>query len=124
MSHTLDNHSSPIPLTFSRAVRAGEWLLLSGHIPLDEQRRPLRGDIHAQTRNVMDSVGVTLVEFGSSWKDVVKVTVWLQNMEELDDFNRIYRTYFEEFLPVRSLVQARLAYDVGVEVEVQAWQAK
>ena len=52
---------------------------------------------------------------------MVKATVWLADMADLEQFNRVYSRYFADGFPARSAVQARLAFDVGVEVEMQAW---
>jgi 2-iminobutanoate/2-iminopropanoate deaminase len=51
----------------------------------------------------------------------VKVTVWLADMGDLEQFNAVYKDYFTDGFPARSAVQARLAFDVAVEVEMQAW---
>lgn len=115
-------YPSGMPMPFSRAVRAGDFLLLSGQIPLDDRQQPLRGDIAAQTRNVMDRIGATLAHAGASWRDVVKVNVWLADLNDFAAFNAVYASYFETNFPVRSLVQAQLAFGVGVEIEAQAWQ--
>ena len=114
-------HPAPGDLPFSSAVRAGGFLLLSGQIPFDEQRRPHSGPIEAQTHAVLKGISDTLTSLGSSLDEVVKVTVWLSDLANFNAFNAVYRGYFREGrYPVRSLVQAQLAFGVGVEIEVQA----
>ena len=74
-----------------------------------------------QTQAVMDSVCRTLEQVGSSVHDVVKVNVWLSDLADFAAFNAVYAGYFNGGkYPVRSLVQAGLAFNVKVEVEVQA----
>lgn len=112
--------SAPL-LPFSSAVRAGGFLFLSGQIPFDEHSKPHSGTITEQTHAVLKSISNSLAGLDSSLEQVIKVTVWLSDLNNFQAFNEVYRTYFNpERLPVRSLVQAQLAFGVGVEIEVQA----
>lgn len=114
-------HPAPGDLPFSSAVRAGGFLMLSGQIPFDDNRRPHSGPIEDQTHAVLKSIAATLASLDSSLDEVVKVNVWLSDLAHFDAFNAVYRSYFRAGrYPVRSLVQARLAFGVGVEIEVQA----
>lgn len=110
-----------LPLPFSRAVQAGNLLFLSGQIPLDREGKIVSGDITTQAQAVMERIADTLQLAGASFGDVVKATVWLADMADLEQFNAVYRRYFPDNFPARSAVQARLAFDVAVEVEMQAW---
>lgn len=121
MNNSIRRYPSDLPLPFSKAVRAGGFLFLSGQVPLDDQGQPLRGDIGMQTRAVMDRIAATLAQAGASLDNVVRATVWLSDLSTFGAFNEAYRTYFGNGFPARSTVQAKLAMDVGVEIEVQAW---
>ena len=121
MDSSIRRYPSDLPLPFSKAVRAGGFLFLSGQVPLDVEGQPLRGDIAVQTRAVMDRIAATLAQAGASFDSVVRVTVWLSDLSTFADFNGVYRTYFNNGFPARSTVEAKLAMDVGVEIEVQAW---
>lgn len=112
---------SSLPLPFSRAVRAGGFLFLSGQIPMDKDGQVVRGDIVAQTQATMERIGESLAVAGAGFKDVVKATVWLSDLALFQQFNQVYQSYFPEGFPVRSAVEAKLAFGVDVEVEVQAW---
>jgi 2-iminobutanoate/2-iminopropanoate deaminase len=105
----------------SRAIRAGDLLLLSGQIPVDENGQVVRGDIAAQTHAVLQRIGETLKLAGATYSDVVRATVWLADIADFAAFNDVYRSYFNDGFPTRSTVQAKLALDVGIEIEVQAW---
>ena len=118
---SIKRHASTLPFPFSRAVQAGQLLFLSGQIPLDAQGKIVTGDIGVQAQAVMERIAETLQAAGAGFSDVVKVTVWLADMGDLEQFNTVYRRYFTEGFPARSAVQARLAFDVAVEVEMQAW---
>ncbi len=120
---TIERTPSELPLPFSKAVRAGGFIFLSGQIALSEDGTPMKGPVEEQTRNVLDRISATLEQLGSSRSDVVRVTVWLSDLALFARFNEVYRDYFKApDLPVRSTVQARLAFDVDVEIEVTAYQ--
>jgi len=105
----------------SRAIRAGDFLLLSGQIPVDESGQVVRGAIADQTHAVLKRIGETLALAGATYSDVVRATVWLADIGDFAAFNEVYRGYFVDGFPTRSTVEAKLALDVGIEVEVQAW---
>ena len=119
---TIERIASDLPLPFSKAVKAGGFIYLSGQIPLGSDGTPLRGTIEEQTENVMARIAATLEELGSGLEDVVRVTVWLSDLALFARFNASYAAYIKApHLPVRSTVAARLAFDVDVEVEVTAY---
>jgi 2-iminobutanoate/2-iminopropanoate deaminase len=114
---------SDLPLPFSKAVQAGGFIFLSGQIPLAANGAPLRGTIEEQAAAVLDGIARTLTQLGSGIEDVVRVTVWLSDLALFGAFNRVYAERFKPpHLPARSTVQARLAFDVDVEIEVTAYK--
>jgi len=118
---TIVRTPSDLPLPFSKAVEAGGFLFLSGQIPMGADGKPLPGTIEEQTANVLDRIAATLAELHSSLEDVVRVTVWLSDLGTFARFNDVYAGYFKApHLPVRSTVQAQLAFGVAVEIEVTA----
>jgi 2-iminobutanoate/2-iminopropanoate deaminase len=103
MSKTqLIRYPSPLPAPLSKAVRAGDFLFLSGQTPKDENLQPLRGDIEVQTRNVLDAIAAMLAELGAEMSQVVRATVWLSDMSLFSRFNPVYAEYFKGLLPVFS----------------------
>lgn len=117
----IKRYTSTLPFPFSRAVRAGDFLFLSGQVPMDEEGKVVRGDIGTQTHAVLKRIGETLELAGAGFGDVVRVTVWLSDLAQFAAFNEVYRGYFADGFPTRSTVEAKLALDVDVEIEVQAW---
>lgn len=107
---------------YSQAVRCGDLLFCSGVIPLDPAtRKPVPGGIAEQARQALDNLSWLLEDCGSSLTQVVKTTVFMQNMEHFAEFNAIYAEYFPQAPPARSTVQvARLPLDVLIEVEAIA----
>ncbi|MGT2460137.1 RidA family protein (plasmid) [Cupriavidus basilensis] len=112
---------SPLTAPLSKAVRAGDFLFLSGQTPKNPDLTPLRGDIREQTKNVLDAISASLAEHGVGLDRVIRATVWLSDIKLMGPFNEVYRAYFENNLPVRSTVEAKLSQDVDVEIEVTAW---
>lgn len=114
---------SDLPLPFSKAVRAGGFVFLSGQIPLGDDGAPLRGTIEEQTTSVLERIAASLAQQDSRLEDVVRVTVWLSDLALFARFNAVYANWFKApHLPVRSTVQAKLAFDVDVEIEVTAYR--
>ncbi|MGL5540697.1 MAG: RidA family protein [Erysipelotrichaceae bacterium] len=104
---------------YSPAVKLGDFVYMSGQIPLDPKTMEVVGeDIQTQTHQVMSNIAGMLEEMGLGFRHVVKTTVFLANMDHFAAFNEVYGTYFEEPYPARSAIQvARLPKDVLVEVE-------
>lgn len=112
---------TPLPMPFSKAVRAGGFLFLSGQLPMDDSGRMVGGDIEAQTRVVLQRIAASLADCGAGLADVVKVNVWLADLGDFAAFNAEYRCHFNDGFPARSTVQAQLFNGAAVEIEVQAW---
>lgn len=122
MSEQLQRYPSHLPYPFSKAIRVGDFLFLSGQVPMDPQGNVVLGDISEQTEAVMSRIGETLTECGVGFDQVVKATVWLTDMQHFAGFNEVYKRYFDNGFPVRSTVgDSQLALGVDVEIEVQAW---
>ncbi len=107
---------------YSPAVRAGQWLFLSGQVPFDPATGQLvDGDIAAQTRRVLQNIGTLLAAAGLSHDAVVRTTVFLADMGDFAAMNAAYAEFFTEPYPARSTVQAaRLPRDARVEIDVIA----
>ncbi|NKE64224.1 RidA family protein [Ramlibacter sp. RBP-2] len=112
---------TPMPVPFSKAVRAGGFLFLSGQLAMNADASIVEGDITVQTRVVLERIAATLQELGSGMGDVVKTTVWLGNLDDFAAFNDEYRKHFTAGLPARSTVEAKLYRDAKVEIEVTAF---
>jgi 2-iminobutanoate/2-iminopropanoate deaminase len=111
---------------YSQAIRAGDFVFLSGQIPLDPATGQLAaGGIGEQTHQVLKNLGAVLEAAGSSYAGVVKTTVYLADMGEFSAMNEIYGTYFSSPAPARATVQAaRLPRDVRVEIDAVAYLGK
>ena len=109
-------------LSLSRAIRAGDFVFLTGQIPFRDGQVMTTGSIEEQTRAVLDDIKATLAEAGCALSDVVKAMVWLRDRADFPGFNAVYGEYFPEEPPTRSAVVSDLLVDVRVEVEVIAYK--
>jgi len=107
---------------FSRAMRAGDFVYISGQIGATADGK-LAGDFAAQSKQTMDNIVAVLTEQGLTTDDVVKCTVMIGDMAKWPEFNAIYRTYFKEGrFPARSAFGANgLALGAALEVDCVAY---
>lgn len=109
-------------LSLSRAIRAGDFVFLTGQIPMRDGKPLTTGTIEEQTRAVLDDITATLKEAGCERSDVVKAMVWLRERTDFPGFNTVYAEYFPHEPPARSAVVSDLLVDCRVEVEVVAYK--
>ncbi|MGE4561474.1 MAG: RidA family protein [Rhodospirillales bacterium] len=109
-------------LSLSKAVRAGDFVFLTGQIPFKDGEPMTTGTIEEQTRVTLDLIGETLSETKCGYSDVVKSMVWLRDRTDFPGFNEVYGEYFPSEPPARSAVLNELLVDVRVEIEVIAYK--
>jgi reactive intermediate/imine deaminase len=109
---------------FTKAVRAGDFVFVSGQVPMGPDGEIVEGNIVTQTRQTIENVKSILNLLSLGLADVVKVTVWLADTRDFWPFNKVYLEYFGEALPARSCVRADLMVDCKVEIEAVAHISK
>jgi 2-iminobutanoate/2-iminopropanoate deaminase len=116
-----DNAPAPVA-SYSQAVRAGEFLFLSGQLGLDPKSgQMVPGGVEAETRQILENLGAVLAAASATFDDVVKATVYLADMEEFAAFNAVYAQYFEGQPPARVTIGvAALPRKARVEIEAIA----
>lgn len=116
-------HSNEAPNAigpYSQAVRVGDTVYLSGQIPLDPQTMELvEGDIGARARQVFDNLTAVMQEASGSLSDIVKLTIYLVDLEEFGQVNEVMAEYFDAPFPSRATV-AVAALPKGAPIEVEA----
>lgn len=111
---------------YSQAVWAGDFLFLSGQIPIDPQTNELNlfgRDAGEQTKLILKNVKAILDSQNLTIKDVVKTTVYLDSMTNFDKMNSAYAAFFSSHRPARACVEvARLPKNASVEIDAVAYR--
>jgi 2-iminobutanoate/2-iminopropanoate deaminase len=105
------------PGLLSQAIEMDGLVITSGQIHLTPDGNLIDGSIEEKTRQVMNNLKEILAAAGLSFADVLKVTVYVTNMAEYGDFNKVYKTYFEEPLPAREGVCVK-ELPLGASLEI------
>ncbi|MBF0177540.1 MAG: RidA family protein [Magnetococcales bacterium] len=105
---------------YSQAIRCGEWLFLSGQIPLDPRTGNIvPGQAREQTEQVLRNLTAILTAAGCGLASVVKTTVFLVDLADFPDVNAVYQEFFKPPFPARATVQVA-ALPRGARVEIEA----
>lgn len=107
---------------YTPAVRVGDFIFISGQIPLDSATsRVVDGGFEQQVRQCLRNLAAILKQDGLSLDNIVKTTVFLSDLGNFGEFNKIYGGYFTGVKPARSCLEvSRLPLDVMVEIEAIA----
>lgn len=118
---TLHTDSAPAAIgPYAQATIAGGFLFTAGQIPLDPvSMQVVEGDVVAQTERVLQNLAAVLTQAGCGWNDVVKTTVFLQDLSHFPRVNEAYAKALGDARPARSTVQVA-ALPRGVLVEIEA----
>ncbi len=114
-------NAPPVAGPYSAAVRAGDWLVLAGQVPLDPATGKLvDGDASDQCRQVLANVTAVLGDCDASLADVAKTTVFVTDLADFAAMNAVYAAAFGSHKPARSTVQVA-ALPLGAKVEIEVW---
>jgi len=118
---TIHTEGAPKPVgPYSQAVKAGGWLYISGQIPIDPKTgEVVQGPFELQARTALDNLTHILEAGKSSLDHVIKVTIFLTEMDCFTQFNTIYTEYFGRSCPARSCVAVQ-SLPKGVPLEIEA----
>jgi 2-iminobutanoate/2-iminopropanoate deaminase len=107
---------------YSQATATGDLIFTAGQIPLTPDGDLLDdAPIADQTEQALNNLAAVLDEAGANMTDVLKVTVFLEDIDDFEAMNETYATYFDDEPPARSAVEvAALPKGVGVEIEAVA----
>ena len=106
---------------YSQAVAAGPFVFCSGQIPMNKAGELVQGDIVVQTVQVLENLQAVLAAAGLTLGHVVKTTVFLADLADFSEMNRVYAEFFAEHPPARSTIQvAGLPKGAAVEIEAVA----
>ena len=108
---------------YCHAVEAGNFVFTSGQIGLDPNTQELAEGIEAQTKQVLENLKAVLKAAGLTLSDVIKTTVFLDDVSDFGVVNEIYETYFNDSKPARYCVEAG-ALPKGALIEIEVIAAK
>lgn len=105
---------------YSQGIKVGNVIYTSGQLHIDPKTGKLtEGDIQEQTRLCLENIKAVLNEAGASMENVVKVTVFVQDIEKFSLVNEVYAEYFSDHKPARSLVEVS-KLPLGGQIEIEA----
>ncbi len=117
---TADNAAGGTPRPFAKAVRAGDFVYVSGQVPTHEGEIIL-GGIVPQAEMVIKNIIDVLKLADCGLENVVKVNAWLEDPRDFTSFNCVFAKYFTKNPPARSTVQSSLMIDAKIEMDVIAY---
>ncbi|RLL42807.1 RidA family protein [Oceanobacillus piezotolerans] len=122
---TKEIHTTKAPAAigpYSQAIQAGDFVYVSGQIPIDPATGEVVEGIENQTKQVLKNLQAILQEAGTDFNQVVKFTIFLSDMNHFATVNDIYGSFLSEPYPARATVEvSRLPKDVLVEMDVIAY---
>ena len=120
MLKEISTDSAPAAIgPYAQAVRADNFVFLSGQIALQPDGTLLEGDVSAQTRQVMQNLEAVLQAAGLTLGNLVKTTIFLANIDDFAQVNEVYASFLGEHRPARATV-AVAGLPKGVDVEIEA----
>ncbi len=124
--HTKCVHTDDAPKAvgpYSQAVEAGGLLFVSGQLPIDPASGLMPESIETQTEQALKNVGAILRAAGCDYKDVVKSTVLLADMDDFAAMNAVYAHFYTEQMPARAAYQVA-GLPLGAKIEIETIAAK
>lgn len=116
-----DNAAGGTPRPFAKAVRAGDFVFVSGQVPA-KAGEIVTGGIVQQTEQTMQNIIAALAQADCTLEHVVKVGIWLEDPRDFTSFNAVFAQYFANHPPARSTVQSSLMVDAKIEMDVTAFK--
>ncbi len=125
MKKIISSKSAPATIgPYSQAVEANGMLFISGQLPIDVATGAfVDGGVKEQTRKSLENIGAILSEAGMGFENVVKTTVFLNDMNDFAAMNEVYATFFTSDCPARAAFQV-VKLPKGALVEIEAIAAK
>ncbi|SEK28939.1 Rid family hydrolase [Pacificibacter marinus] len=118
---TADTQAGGQKRPFAKAVRAGDYVHISGQVPT-VNGEVVTGGIITQTEQVIENIKEVLAMASCGMEDIIKVNCWLDDARDFSSFNAVFEKHFLAHPPARSTVESRLMVDAKVEIDVLAWK--
>ena len=104
-------------LPFHPAVRAGDYIFVSGQVAKDADGNMIEGTIEEETRGAIESIRRILAEEGATLADVVRATTYLQDTRDFGRYNKVFGEMFKDAILARTTVEARAVINTKIEIE-------
>jgi 2-iminobutanoate/2-iminopropanoate deaminase len=109
-------------LPFYPAVRAGDFIFVSGQVAKDADGKMLDGTIEEETAGTIESIKRVLAQEGATLADVVKVTAYLADARDFGRYNRVFAEHFKDAVLARTTVEARAVISTKIEMDAIAYK--
>lgn len=122
MSQRIHSDQAPeFPLPFSQAIKAGDFVYVSGQVGVDPRTRKVVGEsIEEQTAQTLSNIETILKAAGLTLDHVIKVNAFISRLEDFPGYNQVYSTIMKQPFPARSSIQCGIG-DYLVEIDVVAY---
>ena len=111
-------------LPFHPAVRAGDFIFVSGQVAKDANGNMLSGTIEEETAGTIESIKRILAEEGATLGDVVRVTAYLEDTRDFGRYNRVFAEHFKDAVLARTTIEARAVINTKIEMDAIAYKPK
>jgi 2-iminobutanoate/2-iminopropanoate deaminase len=111
-------------LPFHPAVRAGDYIFVSGQVAKDADGNMIAGTIEDETRGTIESIRRILAEEGATLADIVRVTTYLEDTRDFGRYNKVFAEYFKDAVLARTTVEARAVINTKIEMEAIAYKPR
>jgi 2-iminobutanoate/2-iminopropanoate deaminase len=109
-------------LPFHPAVRAGDFIFVSGQVAKDANNNMVQGSIEEETAATIETIKRILAEEGATLADVVRVTTYLEDTRDFGRYNKVFGEYFKDAVLARTTVEARAVINTKIEMEAIAYK--
>jgi 2-iminobutanoate/2-iminopropanoate deaminase len=111
-------------LPFHPAVRAGDFIFVSGQVAKDAEGNMISGTIEDETRGTIEAIRRILAEEGATLADVVRVTTYLDDARDFGRYNRVFSELFKDAVLARTTVEARAVINTKIEMDAIAYKPR
>ncbi|MDH7795352.1 MULTISPECIES: RidA family protein [unclassified Beijerinckia] len=105
-------------LPFHPAVRAGDYIFVSGQVAKDADGNMVSGTIEEETAATIESIQRIIALEGASLADVVRATTYLEDTRDFGRYNKVFGQYFKDAILARTTIEARAVISTKIEIEV------
>jgi 2-iminobutanoate/2-iminopropanoate deaminase len=111
-------------LPFHPAVRAGDFIFVSGQVAKDADGNMISGTIEEETKATIEAIRRILAEEGASLTDVVRVTTYLEDVRDFGRYNKVFGEHFKDAVLARTTVEARAVISTKIEMDAIAYKPR